>query len=534
MIAAPAFASSGSPQSTTLRGGQDAAINRIVDEGTNQSQVMSTVQHLTDVIGPRLPNSPQMRQAEDYAVRRFTEFGLKNVRKEGFDFGRGWSIERSSVRMVSPRAIQLTAIPIAWTPATTGTLTAPVIVAPIRRTRDFDKWRGQLRGKIVLVTLPTEAKDPTGPVVQRYTAEDIAKLDEFEQPRYDPEAADRRLKRVDFARKRDAFLLAEGAVAYATMSRDDGKLVHGEGYRFRRDDGPALPGVEIAAEDYRRLARLAKIGPAPKLEIVSDVRFHDEDPNAYNIIAEIPGADPKAGYVMAGAHYDSWVAGDGAADNAAGSAVVMEAARILAATGVRPKRTIRFALWNAEEEGLLGSFAYVDRYLATRGKPGDKPLTGDALYYGWSGRWPVTPKPGFKDLAGYFNIDNGSGKIRGIYAEGNLAAVPIFREWLAPLQSLGASAVVAGRTGGTDHLYLQQVGLPGYQFIQDPLDYDSRVHHTSIDTYDHLKAEDMRQGSIVLAYVLLQAANAKEGLPRPPVPSEPVVTDPYAYSDDDD
>lgn len=511
---------------------QNATINRIVDQGTNHSQVMSTVQHLTDVIGPRLPNSPQMRVAEDWAVKRFADWGLKNVRKEGFDFGRGWSIDRSSVRMVTPRAIQLTAIPIAWTPA--ARVTAPVIVAPMRRERDFERWRGQLRGKIVLVTLPTELKDPTGPVVERLSSEDIAKLDRLEQPRYDPEAADRRLKRLDFAKKRDAFLKAEGALGYATMSRLDGKLVHGEGYLYRRGDTPSLPGVEIAAEDYRRLARLAKIGPAPTLELVSDVRFHDEDPQAYNIIAEIPGTDPKAGYVMAGAHYDSWVAADGAADNAAGSAMIMEAARILAQTGVRPRRTIRFALWNAEEQGLLGSFAYVDRYLAVRGKPGDAPLHGDALYYGWSQRWPITPKPGFNDLAAYFNIDNGSGKLRGLYAEGNLAAIPTFREWLSPLAGMGASAVVAGRTGGTDHVYLQQVGLPGYQFIQDPLDYDTRVHHTSVDTFDHLKAEDMRQGSIVLAHVLLSAANADKPLPRPPVPTEPVVTDPFAYSEDED
>jgi Zn-dependent M28 family amino/carboxypeptidase len=342
------------------------------------------------------------------------------------------------------------------------------------------------------------------------------------------------MKRLDFAKKRDAFLKAEGALAYATMSYRDGKLLHGEGYLYRRGDTPALPAVEIAAEDYRRLARLAKSGTPPTLEIVSDVRFHDDDVQAYNILAEIPGSDPKAGYVMAGAHYDSWVAGDGATDNAAGSAMVMEAARILSAIGVRPRRTIRFALWNAEEQGLLGSFAYVDRYLAARGKPGDAPLHGDALYYGWSQRWPVTPKAGFNDLAAYFNIDNGSGKLRGIYAEGNLAAVPIFKEWLAPLSSLGASAVVARRTGGTDHVYLQQVGLPGFQFIQDPLDYDSRTHHTSVDTFDHLKADDMRQGAMVLAHVLLSAANAERPLPRPPLPTEPVVTNPWAYSDSDD
>ena len=509
-----------------------SVLNRIIDEGTNQSQVVVTAQHLTDVIGPRLPNSPQMRAAEDYAVKRLKEFGLANVRKEGFEFGRGWSIERSSVRMVSPRPIQLTAIPIAWTPA--GNVTAPVIVAPMSRERDFARWRGQLRGKIVLVTLPNEARDPTEPVVRRLSGEDIAKLDTFQQPTFDPAAADRRMRRVDFAKKRDAFLTAEGALAYATMSYRDGKLLHGEGYLYRRGDTPSLPAVEIAAEDYRRLARLAKTGPAPTLEIGSAVRFHDDDVQAYNIIGEIPGTDPKAGYVMAGAHYDSWVAGDGATDNAAGSAMVMEAARILAATGVRPRRTIRFALWNAEEQGLLGSFAYVDRYLAARGKPSDPALHGDALYYGWSQRWPITPKAGFNDLAAYFNIDNGSGKLRGIYAEGNLAAAPIFREWLSPLASMGASAVVARPTGGTDHVYLQQVGLPGYQFIQDPLDYNSRTHHTSLDTFDHLKPEDMRQGAIVLAHVLLSAANAERALPRPPVPRQPVVTNPFAFTADED
>lgn len=513
---------------------RSAALTRILDEGTNKSQVMVTAQHLTDVIGPRLPNSPNMRRAEDYAVQRFRQWGLSNVRKEGFDFGRGWSIERASVRMVSPRPIQLTAIPIAWTPATNGALTAPVIVAPMRRERDFAKWRGQLKGKIVLVSQLTDPRDPTDPVFRRLTSEEIAKLDQFQQPSYDPEAADRRLKRLDFAKQLDAFLKAEGAVAQAYMSRRDGKLVHGEGYLYRRGDTPALPAVEIAAEDYRRLARLAKSATPPTLEIVSDVRFHDEDPQAYNILAEIPGTDPKAGYVMAGAHYDSWVGGDGAVDNAAGSAMVVEAARILSAIGVRPRRTIRFALWNAEEQGLLGSFAYVDRYLASRGKPGDAPLHGDALYYGWSQRWPVTPKPGFGDLAGYFNIDNGSGKLRGLYAEGNLAAVPTFREWLSPLAPLGASAVVARRTGGTDHLYFQQVGLPGFQFVQDPLDYGTRSHHSSVDTFDKLRAEDMRQGAMVLAHVLLSAANAERPLPRPPVPTEPVVTNPWAYPDDDD
>jgi carboxypeptidase Q len=509
-----------------------AATARIIDEGTNQSQVMLIAHHLTDVIGPRLTNSPAMRRAEAWTEGKFREWGLTNVHKEGFTFGRGWSIERSSVRMVTPRPVQLTAIPVAWTPATQGAVTAPVIVAPIRTARDFDRWKGKLSGKVVMLSQPGTGDEPERPAFRRLSSEEIARLDQFQQPRYDPEAADRRVARSGFAKRLDAFLKAEGAVAWATISGRDGKLVSGEGYLFAQGDTPSLPGVQIAAEDYRRLARLAKVGPAPTLEIQSDVRFHDEDAQAYNIIAEIRGTDPSAGYVMAGAHLDSWVAGDGAADNAAGSAMIMEAARILARTGQRPRRTIRFALWNAEEQGLLGSLAYVERHLATRGTPTAD--TGLKLYEGWSNRWPITVRPGHSQLAAYFNIDNGSGKLRGLYAEGNPALVPVFREWLAPFAAFGANNVVLQSTGGTDHVFMQAVGVPGFQFIQDPLDYGSRIHHTSIDTFDHLRADDMRQGSIVLASVLLSAANARDPLPRRPVPQRPVVTDPFAYGSADD
>jgi len=519
----------------TAASAQDrAAANRIIDEGMNHSQAMQTAQHLTDVIGPRMTNSPAMRTAEAWTTGQFAKWGLKNVHKEGFAFGRGWSIERASVRMVSPRPLQLTAIPIAWTPATNGAVTAPVIVAPMKRERDFDKWRGQLRGKIVMVSLPGTGDEPGTAPFRRLSGEDIAKLDLYVQPEHDPESADRRMKRLDFAQKLDAFLKAEGAVAYVTQSYRDGKLLHGEGYLFGRGETPAVPGIELAAEDYRRLARLAKVGPAPTIEVLSDVRYDDSDENAYNIIAEIPGTDPKAGYVMAGAHLDSWVAGDGAADNAAGSAMVMEAARILAATGQRPRRTIRFALWSGEEQGILGSMAYVEQHLATRGRPGDAPQTGLKRYYGWTNRWPITPKPGYGDLAAYFNIDNGSGKLRGLYAENNPAAVPMLREWLSPYASMGAGNVVQRTTGGTDHVFMQAVGVQGFQFIQDPLDYGSRIHHSSADTFDHLKGEDMRQASVVLAGVLLAAANADKALPRPPMPTQPASTNPFAYTDTDD
>ncbi len=507
-------------------------LNRVIDQGLNHSQVMQTAAYLTDRIGPRLTNSPQMRQAEAWTQAQFRSWGLKNVRKEGFAFGRGWSITSSSVRMVSPRVIQLTAIPVAWTPATPGTISAPIVVAPMKRDRDLAAWRGKLAGKIVLLTLPDDGDEPGEAPFRRLTHEDLARLDRYRQPDYDPDSVERMIKRIMFGKQLDAFLKAEGALAWARMAYRDGKLVHGEGYTYRTGETPALPGIEIAAEDYRRLARLARTGATPRLEINSNVQFDDSDPKAYNVLADLPGADPTAGYVMAGAHLDSWVAGDGAADNGAGSAVVMEAARILSSLGVRPKRTIRFALWSGEEQGLLGSLAYVEKYLARRA-PAPGPEHGIEQMLRWRYRFPITPLPGHKDLVAYFNIDNGSGKVLGIHAEGNVAAVPLLREWLQPFASMGAGSVVATPTGGTDHVFMQAVGVPGFQFIQDPLDYNSRVHHTSADTFDHLKPKDLRQASVVLAGLLLQAANSARTLPRMPIPTKGTPTEPFRYDDPD-
>ena len=508
-------------------------VNRVIDQGLNHSQVMQIAEYMDDRIGPRLTNSPQMRQAEAWTQQQFKGWGLRNVHKEGFPFGRGWTIVSSSVRMTAPRALQLTAIPVAWTPGTGGAITAPVVVAPMKRERDFEAWRGKLAGKIVLITLPNDGSEPGEAPFKRLSNEDIARLDKYREPDYDPSSVDRIVKRVTFEAKLDNFLKAERAVAWARMAYRDGKLVHGEGRGFRPGATPQLPGLEIAAEDYRRLARLAKVGANPTLEINSAVQYDDSDANAYNILAEIPGTAGGTEYVMAGAHLDSWVAGDGAADNGAGSAVVMEAARILSTLGVKPKRTIRFALWAGEEQGLLGSMAYVEKYLATRAPPAANE-TAIETFFRWRYRFPIKPRPGYKDLVGYFNIDNGSGRIHGIHAEGNVAATPLFKEWLQPFASMGASSVVASPTGGTDHVFMQAVGVPGYQFIQDPLDYGSRVHHTSIDTFDHLKAEDMRQASVVLAGVLLAAANSAKILPRMPLPTEGTSTNPFKYDDPDE
>jgi carboxypeptidase Q len=507
-------------------------INRLLDEGLNRSQVMETAHHLTDRIGGRLTNSPQMREAERWTQQRLREFGLSNVRAEPFEFGRGWSIVSSSARMTAPRVKTLVAIPVAWTPATNGTISAGIAVAPMREAEDFEKYRGKLRGRIVLVSHPGAGSEPMEAPFKRLGDDDLRKLDTYQMPNYSPLQIEKSLREADFAEKRDSFLKAEGALAWVQMSRRDGSLLHGQGSGYRIGRTPALPAFEISAEDYRRLARLALTDAPPTLELTSDVRFHDEDVNAYNILADLPGTDPRAGYVMAGAHLDSWAAGDGAADNAAGSAVVIEAARILARLGVRPKRTIRFALWAGEEQGLLGSLAYVERHIGTRPPPEERYRhlrSGQT----WRYRWPLTLKPGHGEMIAYFNLDNGSGKIRGINTEGNVAAGPIFREWLAPFAGLGANTVAVRPTGSTDHVYFQQVGLPGYQFIQDPLDYSSRLHHTNVDTYDHLKADDLRQASVIMAAFLLNAANRAEPLPRMPVPTQPRPTDPFEYPAED-
>ncbi len=518
-----------------------STINRIVYEGLYHSEIPQTAAYLTDRIGGRLTNSPQMREAERWTQEKFRGWGLSDVRAEGFEFGRGWSYDNVGVRMLTPRLKVLRAIPVAWTPGTPGVVRGQVIVAPLAKERDFERWRGQLRGKVVMVERPQPAPDTAEPVFKRFSNEELAQMDTYPQPHHSVADYARRVKRAALEGKRDAFLAAEGALVWVAPSDFEGGLLAGHGYGyamtgFRVGQTPKVPGIELAAEDYRQLARLAKAGDVPTLELTSEVHFHEDDTQAYNILADLPGRDPKAGYVLAGAHLDSWVASDGAADNAAGSVVVMEAARILAKLKVRPKRGIRFALWNAEEPGLLGSLAYVDRHLASRTPLGDAQIEGLNPYFSrsWFNRWPVTPKPGHAVLSAYFNVDSGSGKVRGLYAEGNLAAAPVLKRWLEPFASMGVDRVVAQGTGGSDHLGFGAVGVPAFELLQDPLDYHSRIHHSSIDSYDHLSITDLKQTAVVLASVLLSAANAEQPLPRMPVPTPPAATDPFEYDAGDD
>lgn len=511
-----------------------ATIARILDEGMNRSEIPQTAAYLTDRIGGRITNSPAMRAAERWTQAQYRQWGLRNVRAEGFEFGRGWSQEKLHVRMVEPRPLELRAIALAWTPGTQGTVTAPIIVAPMKRERDFAQHTGKLRGKIVLVSRPTAGSEPGEPVFSRYTDEDLARKEPYQQPAFSESQLRQSLEGSRFDSQRDAFLAAEGALAMVVESSDDGGVLHGEGYGYRVGMTPKVPGIELAAEDYRRLARLGKTGAPPTLEITSVVRYHDEDTKAYNILAEIPGRDLRAGYVMAGAHLDSWAAADGAQDNAAGVAAVMEAGRILSKLGLEPRRTIRLALWSAEEQVMGGSMAYVEKYLADRPPVTDPQLQKASVYEAWDTRWPITLKPGAKDLVAYFNVDNGSGKVRGIFTEGNLAIVPIFQSWLEPFASLGANRVVTQHTWGTDHVFLRQVGVPAFQFIQDPLDYNTRIHHTSNDTYDHLRIDDLRQVAVILASMLWMAAERTEPLPRGAVERKPVDADPFAYPEEEE
>lgn len=497
-----------------------AATDRIVDEGGRHSEVMDIAEHLSDTIGQRLTNSPADRKAIAWTQDKFRSWGLTNVRTESFPFGRGWWMDHCLVRMVDPRPLALTSGPISWSPGTNGSVTAPIVVAPMSREADFAQWKGKLAGKIVLISPPEGARSPFP--YTRQSANDLAKMDPYEFPRPSTDGSDYWRDHYVFPRALQAFLKAEGAVAFVRIPRLDGKLIMGDGARAAPDDAMPLPGIEIAAEDYRRLVRLAAHGTAPRLQLDLAVRFDDSDLQAYNVFADIPGTDPKAAYVMAGGHLDSVTPGDGAADDGAGVAMVMEAARILSKMP-RPRRTIRFALWSGEEQGELGSISYVTRHFATRGTPKDMETTGEAMFFRWQHLWPIVPRPTWREMSVYFNLDNGSGKIRGIYAERNLAAIPIFREWMKPFESMGASTVATAVQGGSDNDAMQDVGVPGFQFIQDWDDY-GRMHHTSLDTYDHLDPQDMRQAAIILASFLWNAANMTQDFPRRPLPTRPTLS----------
>jgi hypothetical protein len=492
---------------------------RIRAEGFRNSKVMEIAQALTDTIGARLTGSPNMKKANEWTRDKMAELGLSNAHLESYTFGRGWTSDYLSVRMVAPETVQLYAIPKAWSPSTNGVIRGKVVRVKLESKEDLEKQKGKLGGAIVLMTDLKEFKPQEKPYLDRLSDDELAKLGSYEIP-----VARDNARSEGFARRREfRKLLAQFAMDEKIAALVD--LGNGEGGVFRvqssgtwRDDEPVgVPSIGLAPEHYARIARLVDKKTDVELEIDLRAQFLDTDKNSYNTIAEIPGTDKKGEVVMLGAHLDSWHSGTGATDNAAGSAVMMEAARILKAIGIPPRRTIRVALWSGEEQGLLGSRAYVAEHFGARKEPKD-PEQAKLPVSLRTEKGELVLKPEHAKLAAYFNVDNGTGKIRGIYAQENAAITPTFAAWMESVKDLGATTVAFRNTMSTDHVPFDEIGLPGHQFIQDDVEYTTRTHHTNWDTFERLQREDLMQAAVVVATFVWEAANRPEMLPRKPLP----------------
>jgi len=495
---------------------------RIRAEALQRSQVMATLDHMTDHIGPRLTNSPAMAQASEWTRSQLSGWGLSNVREERVDdLGRGWAFKEASVEMLTPRAMPLHALPKAWTPGTQGPVEGEAIYARLESKEDLAKWKGQLRGKVVF----TDALRPYKPGEQadfhRHDDKSLEDLIAFPVPRQRSaaERADdaRKFKeRMAFAPLLNQFLVDEGVLATVGISSWDNGIVRVMGGGSRKGtEADGAPAFVMIAEHYNTVMRALDRKAPVRLRLDSDARFTTPTSGpGYNIIAEIPGTGPqKNEIVMIGAHLDSWHAGSGASDNGAGVAVMMEAMRILKAVGARPNRTIRIGLWTGEEQGLLGSRAHVEQHYARYPEPSD-PAEKALPVSMRSQKGSLQKLPDYERFSVYFNLDNGSGKIRGVYGQENMAAAPIFAAWLKPFNDLGATSVTQRNTGSTDHIAFDAVGLPGFQFVQDRLDYFSNVHHTHLDVQDHASEDDLKQASAIVASFAYNAAMMKSRFPR--------------------
>ena len=518
-----------------------AVVDRIKSEAFARSEVMEHLRYLTDVHGPRLTGSPQFAEAAKWATERLTAFGLSNVHVEQWGpFGRSWSVEQYSAEMLAPQYMRLDAMPLAWSDSTTGPLTGEPVLAPLdlgfirgprKIAEDFSayrkQWSGKLRGKIVLLTPSKPSKPREGHLFNRYSDAELADLskapepttlrrgatiDELAWPEKPedvftlfmsmPESLlDQLIDRYDeMSAERGRFFNDEGvaAILMADERAREGLIAAEQAGSYRSRDSLAPPSFVVTAEHYGRIARLVEHKNPLRVRLDLKAAVSRGDVDGGNIVGEIPGGSRKDELVMVGAHFDSWHSGTGATDNGAGSAVMIEVMRILKALNVKLDRTVRIALWGGEEQGLLGSRAYVRTHFAD-------PSTMEL-------------KPEHAKLSGYFNLDNGSGRIRGVYLQGHEAMRPLFEQWLAPFRDLGVTTITIRNTGGTDHLSFARVGLPGFQFIQDSLDYETLTHHTSADTYDHAVAADLMQASAVIASVVYEAANRREQLPRRELP----------------
>lgn len=503
-------------------------VSKIRYEGFHNSKIMEIASGLMDGIGQRLTGSPNVKRANDWTRDKLTEFGLANAHLEPWSpFGRGWANQYVNVRMMGPDIATLIAYPRAWTPGTNDAVQAPVVRVEIHLTpgemeRDLAKYKGKLAGKIVLYGDEPEIKLPTEPLGRRLDEKALEQINEYPIP---SERNDQRFRefqrRGRMLRVVAKFFADEQVVAVIEHSRGNvgGGTVYVDGGAYKVGQTTAVPWLIMATEHWTRIARLLQQKKEVQLEVNVKNTFYDDADTQYDTIAEIPGGDKKDEVVMLGAHLDSWWSGTGATDNGAGTVVMMEAVRILKALGVKPRRTIRIGLWTGEEEGLLGSQWYVAHHFGSRPPSKDPERQGDPTV-NRRDAGPMSIKPEQAKVSVYFNVDNGSGKIRGVYLQENAAVAPIFHEWMKPFHDLGMETLTMRNTGGTDHLSFDAVGIPGFQFIQDPLDYESRTHHSNMDVYDRLQADDLKQMAVIVASFVYNAAMRDQMFPRKPVEKE--------------
>jgi carboxypeptidase Q len=516
-----------------------AMYQRIRDEGLNHSHVMEFATALMDGIGPRLTGSPNLAKANAWTRDTLTKIGLENARLEDWgEFGLGWQQMNTWAHMTTPDTAILIVQATPWSPSTPGPVTGDVVYVNIQTEKDFDQYKGKLEGKVVLFGAMREVPPVEKPLFERYTDKDLEDIAEYQvnagggglPPEMQARMAERmaRMRLID----RIAQFFADEKVAAVIEPSRDGKNGGGSGGTLFDDNGATLgrtpyladkrvkiPVVVAAIESYGRLYRLTQNHAPVSVEINVETKFTGDHEHGYDTVAEIPGTDPtlKDQVVMVGGHLDSWIGGTGATDNGAGTVVAMEAVRILKALDVKPRRTIRIALWTGEEEGIFGSKGYCTIHFgsaATSTAPDQMQLPE----FMRRATGPLEVKPEQKLISAYFNVDNGTGKIRGVYTQGNAAIAPIFAQWIAPLKDLGVTTITNRNTGGTDHLSFDAVGIPGFQFIQDMLDYESRTHHSNEDVVERLLPADLKQIATVEAIFLYNAAQRDQMLPRKPLP----------------
>jgi hypothetical protein len=496
-------------------------VTRIRYEGFHNSQVMQLASGLMDSIGERLTGSPNMKRANEWTRDQLTAMGLSNAHLEPWGpFGRGWANQYTNVRMTSPDLVPLIAYAKAWTPGTNGVVSGKCIRANIEDKKDFDKYRGKLAGMIVIFGPDAEVKPVTEAPYKRLADDDLSKTGEYQIPgERPPFRMAEILRRRQFQKELNQFFADEKVLAVIDHSRGTaggGTVFVQSGGSYKAGETTTVPQITMASEHWSRIARLLDEKKDVTLELNVTNQFYDDDPMQYDTIAEIPGTDKKDEIVMLGAHLDSWHAGTGATDNGAGTVVMMEAVRILKALDIKPRRTIRIGLWSGEEEGLLGSQGYVEQHFGSRPHMND-PAMKDMPTLLRRDAGPVTVKPEQAKISAYFNVDNGTGKIRGIYLQENEAVAPIFETWMKPFKDLGMTTLTMRNTGGTDHLSFDAVGIPGFQFIQDPVEYETRTHHSNMDVYDRLQPEDLKQISVIVTSFVYDAAMRDQMLPRKPI-----------------